>query len=200
MRKLILVLLCLVMIIAACGSDDNNDDDDEREPQARTPGEIESGPTPTLTPRPDGAVPLGGVTSVPRTVEPSLTPMETTGLPGIELVGGFPDTCEITESYAELLGFDVIYYDLTTVNYVETILRDPDNNILTFNTAPGENRDGEGGWGIYPEAYSVPDNTEIRVDVEVYLEEGGDITSESKLYYNCTTGETIETEYRLFDD
>jgi hypothetical protein len=200
MQKLIVVLLCMVVVLVACGGNDDSDGDDGREPQARTPGTVDDGPTPTITPRPDGALPLGGVTSIPETTEPSLTPMETSGLPGIELVGGFAETCDITESYSELLGFDVIYYDLTTVNYVETTLRDGENEVLSFNTAPGENRDGEGGWGIYPEAYSVPDNTTIRVDIEVYLDETGDITSESTLYYNCTTGEMIQKDYRLFDD
>lgn len=197
MRKLIVVLLCLVMVMAACSGDDNNDDDDGREPQARTPSEVN---TATVTPGPLVTVTSRSVTNVPETTEPSLTPVDRTGLPGIELVSGFPDTCEVTESYAELLGFDVIYYDLTTANFVETTLRDPDNNILSFNTAPGENRDGAEGWGIYPEAYSVPDDTEIRVDIVVYLEEGGDMTSESTLYYNCTTGKTIRTEYHPGED
>ena len=185
MRKSIVVLLGLMLITAACGGDDNNSENNGREPQARTPSEVNNA---TITP--------GRVT----TSEPSPTPVETTNLPGIELVNGFPDTCEVTESYADLLGFDVIYHDLTTANFVETTLKYPDENILSFNTAPGENRDGAEGWGIYPEAYSVPDSTEIRVDIKVYLEEGGRLTSESTLYYNCTTGETVRTEYHPSED
>lgn len=142
-------------------------------------------PTSTLTP-----------TEAP-TSAPSPTPMPVEDLPAIELLSGAADSCINPEDYGQVLGFNVIYYEVTTANRLHFRFVDSEGNVLTEADASGENKDGEEGWGFYPLAYEVPANSLLSFTMEVYesTEENALLTSTSTITYNCTTGEVNESSF-----
>jgi hypothetical protein len=170
-----LALLSLTVLFAACTSTTSN-------------------PTATLEPS-------ATHTSAPATPEPTTaptsTPMPVADLPALELLSGNPDTCTNAEDYGAVLAFEARYYETTTENRVAYRLIDAEGNVLTDSNGAGENKDGEEGWGFYPLAYTVPDNSALTVEVTVYAtaDEAAPATSRSTLIYNCTTGETIDTTF-----
>jgi hypothetical protein len=170
-----LVLLSLTVLFAACTSTTSN-------------------PTATLEPS-------ATHTSAPATPEPTTastsTPMSVVDLPALELLSGNPDTCTNAEDYGVVLAFEARYYETTTENRVTYRLLDSDANVLTDSDGAGENKDGEEGWGFYPLAYTVPDNSALTVEVTVYATADADApaTSQSVLVYNCTTGATIDATF-----
>jgi hypothetical protein len=172
MRLRITILLAvLIMIIVACN-------------------------TATATPEAtQGATPA---TEVPEeTTSPSSTPMATENLPALELLSGDADTCAVAEDYSVVLGFNAMYYELTTANRLAIRLLDADGNILVESTATGENKDSEEGWGFYPLAYELPDNSSLTIELTVYESNEDDAaqTSFTSLTWNCTTGETIDSSF-----
>lgn len=183
-------ILILVMVLAtACGSDD---DKDEKDSPSATP--VPPTPTPLV---------LDNVDDIDEgTTAPTFTPQVTTSAAGVELVSADPETCVNEESYVEVMGFPVTYHQLTTENSVSIEMSAPDVGIFVSQSTTGENRDGEGGWGFYPIAYELPDNTPITVTLTTFA--GSDDTSEatsvSVLTYDCTTGETISSSYSQFSE
>lgn len=134
------------------------------------------------------------------TNEPTATAMPTENLPAIELLAASPDTCAVTEAYSIVLGFDAMYYETTTNNRVTYRLIDAEDNVLVEDNTVGENKDGQEGWGFYPNAYAVPENSTLTVEISVYESEAADAarTSFSSLSYNCTTGETIVSSFERY--
>lgn len=155
----------------------------------------------TMTVSPEAAVAQS--TSVPATevdmgtTNPTITPMDTTESPAIELLSGFADTCTVAESYSTVLGFEVIYSQMNTEHIVAYRLLDNEGNLIIADDTPGENREGEGNWGFYPVAYDLPDNAALTVEVTVFEsdDENANPSSVSSLIYNCSTGETITTSF-----
>ena len=145
-------------------------------------------PTATDTPAPDTPEP---------TTAPTFTPMPVADLPALELLSGSPDTCINAEDYGAVLAFEARYYETTTENRVAYRLTDAEGNVLTEADGDGENKDGEEGWGFYPLAYTVPDNSQLTMEVTVYAtaDEDAPATSHSILVYNCTTGATIDATF-----
>jgi hypothetical protein len=76
-------------------------------------------------------------------------------------------------------------------------LEDAEGSILSESDTTGENKDGEEGWGFYPLAYAVPENTSLTMTIEVYESEAENatLTSRSSLTYNCTTGATVNQSF-----
>jgi hypothetical protein len=136
------------------------------------------------------------------TTEPSATPMPVENLPAIQLIAGSPDTCVNAEDYSDVLGFDAIFYETTTENRIAFRMLDGEGNVLVESDSLGENKDGEESWGFYPLAYDLPENSQITMELRVYLTEDTDapITSFSSLTYNCNTGETIESSFEQMGD
>jgi hypothetical protein len=171
MPKRIVFLLSSMLLFAACTS---------------------ATPEPTITPT---------VTNEPPTTEPttlpSATPMSVEDLPAIELLAGTADTCVNVEDYGDVLGFEAHFYETTTDNRVVHRMTDGDGNVLFEDSDTSENKDGEEGWGFYPLAYDLPDNSLITMEITVYASQDDDApaTSLSTLTYNCTTGETIATTF-----
>jgi hypothetical protein len=178
-------LICLLFILtfAACSS------------PAPEPTSI-----PTITPVPPTPESTATPTSIPTlepTTMPTFTPMPVEDSSGLELLAGNPDTCINTEDYGAVLAFQAHYYETTTENRITYRLTDADGNVLSEESAQSENKDGEEGWGFYPLAYELPENSLLTVEVMVYAtdDEDAPITSRSVLVYNCTTGETVEASF-----
>lgn len=188
MKRIIIAsyLILFMIIFSACGNDEQSKDDVITQQSIDTPT---SAPQVTSlsnsTPTQD---------SLPNITD---TPIDTANLPAIELLGGSPDTCEITEGYSELVGYDAIFYETTTENLVVARLLDSDGNELVNESAQGENKDGAEGWGWYPPIYSVPEDTGLTVELTVYLSEQDNTpaTSLATLTYNCTTGEILDSSF-----
>lgn len=119
-------------------------------------------------------------------------------LPAIEIVGGDADTCVNTdETQSTVMGFDVVYYDMGTDAFMFGLMSAPETGpIGSVNTA-GEGREGEGRWGLYPQAYDLPPNTPITLEITVYAgkDASAPVSSTSSLTYDCTTGETISASF-----
>jgi hypothetical protein len=145
-------------------------------------------PTATATPVPATPAPL---------ILPTFTPMPVADLPALELLAGTPATCVNAEDYATVLSFQVRYYETTTANRVAYRMTDEAGNVIVEAASSGENKTGEEGWGFYPLAYEVPENSLLTIEVTVYATDAEDapVTSRSILIYNCTTGATIETTF-----
>lgn len=157
-------------------------------------------PEPTATPIPATAEPTIAPTStatIEPTTMPTFTPMPVEDTSGLELLSGSPDTCANAEDYGAVLAFQAHYYETTTDNRITYRMTDADGNVLSEETTSGENKDGEEGWGFYPLAYELPENSLLTVEVTVYAsdEEDAAATSRSMLIYNCTTGETVEATF-----
>ncbi len=179
------IVICLVIfmiIFSACSNDDKSKDNESTSTPTSAP-ETTSLPNPTPT----------------QDSEPSITdtPMDTANLPAIELLSGSPDTCQVTEGYSELVGYEANFYETTTENLVVARLLDGNGNVLVDESSQGENKDGAEGWGWYPPIYSVPEDTALTVELTVYLSEQDNVsaTSLATLTYNCTTGETLDTTF-----
>jgi hypothetical protein len=176
-----LVCLLLILTFAACSS-----------PAPE--------PTSTSTTVPPTSEPTATLTSTPTlepTTMPTFTPMTVENTSGLELLSGNPDTCINAEAYGAVLAFQAHYYETTTENRITYRLTDADGNVLSEDSAQSENKDGEEGWGFYPLAYDLPENSLLTVEVTVYATDAEDapITSRSILVYNCTTGETVEASF-----
>jgi hypothetical protein len=172
-------LIILLLLLAACSP---------APVQESTRPPLPATEAPTETPAPtDTAAPL----------LPTATPMAVRDLPAIELLSGAADSCFNEEDYGQVLGFNVIYYEVTTANRLHFRLVDSEGNLLDENDTSGENKDGEEAWGFYPLAYDVPANSLLTFSLEVYA--GGDEepiqTSSSSITYNCTTGEVTESSF-----
>jgi hypothetical protein len=174
-----IVYLLLMLLIAACSSP-------TPEPTS-TP--VPATPEPTIAP--------SSTATIEPTTAPTFTPMPVEDLAGLELLSGNPDTCINAEDYGAVLAFQAHYYETTTDNRITYRLTDADGNVLSEEIASGENKDGEEGWGFYPLAYEVSENSLLTVEVTVYASEDEDAaaTSRSLLVYNCTTGETVEATF-----
>jgi hypothetical protein len=174
-----IVYLLLMLLIAACSSPT---------------------PEPTSTPVPATAEPTiapSSTATTEPTTAPTFTPMPVEDLPGLELLSGNPDTCVNAEDFGAVLSFQARYYETTTDNRITYRMTDADGNVLSEETASGENKDGEEGWGFYPLAYEVPENSLLTVEVTVYASDAEDATATSRsvLVYNCTTGATVEATF-----
>jgi hypothetical protein len=137
------------------------------------------------------------------TQEPTFTPEIQTSATGVELLNGSPDSCvneDATQS--TVLGFDALYHEFTTANSTVIEMSAPEVGTFASASGSGENKDGEEGWGFYPEAYTLEDNTPITVTLTTYA--GADDTSNplslTVLEYDCTTGETIRKSYSQFGE
>lgn len=123
----------------------------------------------SVTPEPTAAP---TATNEPPTAEPTMlpsaTPMTVEDLPAIELLAGTANTCVNAEDYGEVLGFEAHYYETTTDNPVAYRMTDADGNVLVEDADTGENKDGEEGWGFYPLAYDLPDDSLITMGITVY--------------------------------
>jgi hypothetical protein len=177
--------LCLVFWLTACGKAEDTS------PQA----------TNTLSLSPTTAIAESTRTGIPAiigTTAPTSTPMTTNDLPAIELLSASPNSCRITEPYGQLAGYQVIYYQLTTTNWVVVTLTDTEGNVLGKAETAGENRDGAENWGWYPpETFDLPENSALTIELVVHS--GGDsttpITSRSQLTFDCTTGKALATNF-----
>lgn len=151
----------------------------------------------TATPTPDPTATSTPAPTQEATTAPTSTPMPTENLPALELLAGDAETCSITESYSVVLGFNAMHYELTTDNHMAIRLLAEDGSIIMEDESSTENKDGEEGWGFYPVAYDVPDNTALTIEVTVFESADDDAqqTSFSSLTYNCTTGETITSAF-----
>lgn len=192
-RIALLSLLILAMFLTACGGDD--EDAKKPDPTATLTPTLE--PTATSTPTPEPTESPAPTPTEDTTPSITSTPMNTADLPAIELLSGYPETCVITEGYSELVGYAAAFYETTTENPVNVRLLDAEDNELIEARQQGENKDGEEGWGWYPDIYEVPEDSELTVELTVYLSEDEDApaTSLTTLTYNCTTGETISTSF-----
>lgn len=125
------------------------------------------------------------------------TPMPVENLPAIELLGAPAAVCVNAEAYSQVMGFEVRYYETTTANRIHYNLIDEQGNLLDEADTSGENKDGEEGWGFYPQAYSVDENTILSFVLEVYESAAEDAprTSSSRLSFNCTTGEIVSQSF-----
>ncbi len=148
------------------------------------------------TPTPD---PTATSTQAPtqEATSPTSTPMQTENLPALELLSGYAETCSITESYSVVLGFNAMHYEITSTNHVKLRLLAEDGSVIMEDESSTENKDGEEGWGFYPVAYDVPDNTALTIEVTVFdgADDDAQQTSFSSLTYDCTTGETITSAF-----
>lgn len=118
--------------------------------------------------------------------------------PTIEILSGFPDTCLMADTtQSTVMGFDVMYSHVGTDAYMVGVMTAPDAGEIGGVGTPGEGRDGEASWGIYPEYYDLPANTAITIEITVHAgpDEHATITSTSSLTYDCTTGDTISTSF-----
>ena len=128
-------------------------------------------------------------------------PEETSGpSPEIEIVAGTPDTCIMADkTQSTVLGFDVVYRNVGTDSYMVGVMSAPSVGEIGQAGGPGEGRDGEGSWGIYPQFYDLDPNTPITLEITVYvgLDETAPVSSTSSLTYDCSTGDTISA---MFDN
>jgi hypothetical protein len=179
MLSRIILLVFILIITAACSSP-------TPEPTATL---VPATPEPTIAP-------TSTATTEP-TPQPTFTPIPVEDLSGLELLSGTADTCVNAEDYGAVLAFQAHYYETTTDNRITYRMMDADGNVLSEETTSGENKDGEEGWGFYPLAYEVLENSLLTVEVTVYAsdEEDATATSRSVLVYNCTTGETVEATF-----
>jgi len=131
------------------------------------------------------------------TTAPTSTPISTENLPALELLSGSADTCTVAESYSVVLGFTAMHYEITTDNHIKLRLIDADGVILMEDESSTENKDGEEGWGFYPIAYDLPDDSALTIEVTMFESADDDAqqTSFSSLTYNCTTGKTITSSF-----
>lgn len=175
--------LILLLILAACSP--APEAESTRPPLPATEDSPITAEPATETPSP----------TVAPTSAPTPTPMPVEDLPAIELVSATADSCINPEDYGQVLGFNVIYYEVTTANRLHFRFVDSEGNVLDENDASGENKNGEEAWGFYPLAYEVPANSLLSFTMEVYesTEENAILTSTSSITYNCTTGEVTES-------
>ncbi len=193
MLKNVVLVFSLLLLMAACSpaAEDataisTEDATEEVEVQA-----------PTQTP----TTPATATTEATETItEPTSTPMQVQQPPAIELLGGAADSCVNPEDYGQVIGFDARYQDITTEHFVVIRLLDSEGNVLAEDAAHPENRDGEAGYGFYPLAYSMPENSEITAEVTVYLSEADDApaSSYSVVVYDCTTGEVFSSNFQQY--
>lgn len=131
---------------------------------------------------------------------PEPEPEVTSGpVPSIEILAGYPDTCLMADTeQSTVMGFDVIYSHIGTDVYMVGAMTAPYIGEIGSVGTPGEGRDGEASWGIYPEQYDLAPNTHITLIITVHAgpDENATITSTSSLTYNCTTGETSGTSFK----
>ncbi len=178
MVRLLIPIVCSLLLIAACGS---------AESATEAPPTATESPTATHSPEPTEAPPTD--TPLPVTVNP---------VAAIELVGGAEGTCvNEDETQSTVIGFPVIYYNTTTENLMTAELTTPDGEVIGSLDTNAENNDGEGGWGMYPLAYTVPDNTPLTIVITVYSGSTDDtpISSVTSLTYDCTTGEALDSSF-----
>ncbi len=189
--RLSFILIMVIVLATACGGDD---DKDGKESASTTP--VPPTPTPLVLDNVDVDEIDEGTTA------PTFTPQVTTSAAGVELLGADPDTCVNEESYTEVMGFPAMYHELTTENSVSIEMSAPDIGVFVSQATDGENKDGEEGWGFYPIAYELPDNTAITVTLTTYAgpDDTSEATSVSVLTYDCTTGEIISSSYSQFSE
>lgn len=178
MVRLLVPLVCILLLIAACSS---------AETATEAPPAETGTPTATHSPEPNEEPPTD--TPIPVTVNP---------VAAIELVGGAEETCvNEDDTQSTVIGFTVIYYNTTTENLMTAELTTPDGEVIGSLDTNAENNDGDGGWGMYPLAYNVPDNTPLTIVITVYS--GGTdetpISSVTSLTYDCTTGEVLNSSF-----
>jgi hypothetical protein len=177
--------LILLLLLAACSPAPTPESTRPPLPATLAPSEAVASATPSAT------------FAAETTSEPTLTPMAVVDLPAIKLLTGAAESCVNAEDYGKLLAFNVRYYEVTTANRLHFRLEDEAGTILSEDDASGENKDGEEGWGFYPLAYEVPENSILTFTLEVYesMEADAILTSTTSISFNCTTGETIEASF-----
>jgi hypothetical protein len=190
---LLAVILIFTLILTACGDDSEESKDDSAPTATTTPT-----PTPTDTPAPTARPTQASSPTPAPTSGPSATPQETADLPAIELLSGAPETCAITEGYSVLVGYEARYYETTTEDSVAIRLLSSEGEVLLEAETVGENKDGEEGWGWYPDVYAVPENSALTIELTVHDGPTTDapVSSISSVTYNCTTGEILSTSFQ----
>jgi hypothetical protein len=132
--------------------------------------------------------------------EPTLNPpVEFDGDgPSIEIAAGQPDTCKMADkTQSTVMGFDVIYSNMGTNTFMVGLMTAEGVGEVGSTGDPGEGRDGEGNWGLYPQYYDLPPNTPITLEIKVYAgaDQSAQLSSTSTLTYDCTTGETLSASF-----
>ena len=152
--RLIALLIILAVTIIAC---------DNASPTPTATTEATTAPTATTEP----------------TSAPTATPITTQNLPALELLSAAPETCTLAESYSAVLGFNAMYYEMTTDNRLHIRLLADDGSLIMEDDTSSENKDGEEGWGFYPLAYDLPENAHLRVEVTVFESDDEDAIQSS---------------------
>jgi hypothetical protein len=176
MTRLLVILTSLILVLAACGGD-----------------EKEETPIPTTKELPATLAPTNAPDQVFPT--PSLTESDK---PALELIGATADSCvNEDETQSTVLGFAAIHYKVSTSNYIVFSLMAMDGAFTYEGGTMGEGTDGEQGFGFYPAAFELPPNTPVIVTVTVYAGEDdtSEVSSTSRLTYDCTTGEVIRKSF-----
>lgn len=183
MRLKIMAGICLlVVLMSACGGDDDK-------PEVATNTPLPPTPTATIAPSPHPSMTFES---------PDLVESEN---PAIELLAAPSGRCvNEDETFSTIIGFDARQYLVSTSNYVQGVFENSDGSYRYEFGTMGEGRDGEQGVGFYPSAYAFEDNTVLQLTVTVYKSNDmeGEISSVSRLRYNCSTGEIIEQAFERY--
>lgn len=202
LKKAMIVCSLLLLMMAACSpAVEEATATPTEEAEVQAPTEDNSGET--LPEEVEVAAPTQLPTiEVTETInEPTSTPIPVVNPPAMELLSGAPDSCVNAEDYGRVLGFDARAQNITTDHFLVVRLSDSEGNVLAEDAARAENRDGEEGYGFYPVAYEVPENSELTVELTVYLSEADDApaSSYSIIVFDCTTGEVFASNFQQYE-
>ncbi|MCA9913249.1 MAG: hypothetical protein KC496_07860 [Anaerolineae bacterium] len=175
----ILLASLLVVLIAAC-----------------SPAPQETSTTaPTETNDVADIEPITEEPTATRTPAPTATPKP--GFPGIELLAAPGLGCSFDPAAAEPLLFNALYYDMSDQYEVRERVYDENGTLLYENTHIGSEQNGVDVYVLSPDAYDVPENTSLTLELVVSPAgiENAPFTSRSTLIYNCFSGQTIENTF-----
>lgn len=126
-------------------------------------------------------------------------PLQTSGpLPQIEILAGPANSCAMEDTtQSTVLDFDVVYRNMGNDSYMVGVMSTADLGEIGGVETPGEGRDGEEHWGIYPQAYDIAPNTAITLEITVFngSDDSALVSSTSSIVYDCSTGETIHSAF-----
>jgi len=126
-------------------------------------------------------------------------PLQTSGpSPEIEILAGPANSCAMADTtQSTVIDFDVVYRNMGNDSYMVGIMSTAELGEIGGVETPGEGRDGEEGWGIYPQDYNLAPNTPITLQITVFngSDESAPVSSTSSIVYDCSTGETISATF-----
>lgn len=126
-------------------------------------------------------------------------PLQTSGpSPEIEILAGPANSCAMADTtQSTVIDFEVVYRNMGNDSYMVGVLTAAEVGEIGGVETPGEGRDGEEGWGIYPQAYNLAQNTPITLEITVFNgpDETAPVSSRSSIVYDCSTGETISASF-----